>query len=62
MCLEKKTSYLLETGHTFNKNYEILLVENKSQTGNLLETLEINSFKKQNILLDDETILNNSPF
>ena len=47
--------------HNFDKNFEILHLENKSIKLNLLESMEINKHKKLNILLNDQLDLNNSP-
>lgn len=53
-------SHLLKTGQIANRSYEILHVEKKSQTLKSLQTQKINKFNKQNILLNDQTELNNS--
>lgn len=47
------TGQLMKTRNIHNRNYEFLHVENKSQTLNSLETIEIN------ILLNDRRDLNN---
>lgn len=55
------SNHLLETNHTFNFNYDILHIEDKGKKLNLLESLEINKLKNNNILLNDQLDLNGSP-
>lgn len=47
--------------HTFDNNFEILHQENKSLKLNLLESMEINKYKKRDLLLNDQLDLNSSP-
>ena len=53
--------HLVETGHNFNSDFEILHVENKGLKLNMLESLEINKQRNTNNLLNDQLDLNNSP-
>lgn len=47
--------------HNFDDNFEILHQEPKSIKLNFLETMEINRYKKFNVLLNDQLDLNGSP-
>lgn len=54
-------NHLLEEQHSFNDNFEILHTSMKGAKLTLLESLEINRYKKSNNLLNDQTDINNSP-
>lgn len=51
-----KTQHKIDTGHIFNKDFQIL----KSET-NLLEELEIYRLNKKQISLNDRTDVTRSP-
>ena len=53
--------HLIKKGHIFDKDYKILLIENKSQKLNLPEALEINKFKHSDIILNGQLDISNSP-
>ena len=53
--------HLLEENHAFDENFKILNLENKNKKLNFLESMQINKFKNQDILLNDHLDLNDSP-
>lgn len=54
-------THLNEENHNFNDNFILLHNESKSYRLNLLESLEINKYKKTDKLLNDQKDLNSSP-
>ncbi|KAI4468052.1 thap domain-containing protein 9 [Holotrichia oblita] len=54
-------NHLIDNNHSFNIDFDILHVENKSLKLDLLETLEINKYKNSDNLLNDKVDLNSSP-
>lgn len=54
-------NHLNELGHSFNNNYEIIHVENKSSRLTLLESLEINRYNARKILLNEQIDVDRSP-
>ena len=52
---------MIEPDHVFNTDFKILHVENKGLKLNALKSLEINRFKNNDILLNDQIDINSSP-
>lgn len=55
------SKHCLDFNHKFNNNFKILHIQDKSKKLNLLESLQINKFSKQGIILNEQVDFNNSP-
>ena len=53
--------HLVNENHNFDENFKILHIENKGQKLNNLEIMEINKYKHNDLLLNDQVELSNSP-